>query len=37
METWDYSYSDNDTDEAVLHSINPTLVEMCAKLKRKVS
>ena len=27
------SYSDNGTDEAVLHYINPELVELGAKLK----
>ena len=31
------SYSENITDEAVLHSINPALVEMGAKLKRNIS
>ena len=28
---------DNDTDEDVLHSINPALVEMVANLRRKIS
>ena len=31
------SYSYNITDEAVLHFINPVLVELGAKLKRKIS
>ena len=31
------SYSDNSTDESVLQSINPALVEFGAKLKRKIS
>ena len=31
------SYSDSSTDEAVIHSINPELVELGDKLKRKIS
>ena len=31
------SYSDNSTDEAVINAINPALVELGAKIKRKVS
>ena len=30
-------YSDNSTEEAVLHSINPKIVKMGAKLKRNIS
>ena len=37
METGEYSYLDNGTDEAVLHSINPELVEMGANIKRNIS
>ena len=37
METGDYLYLDNGTDEAVLHSINPELAEMGANIKRKIS
>ena len=31
------SYSDNSTDEGVLHSINPVLVELVDKLKQNIS
>ena len=37
IQTVKCSYSDNSNDEAVLHSINPELVELGAKLKRKIS
>ena len=37
MDTEDFSYLDNFTDEAVLISINPSLVEMGAKLKHNIS
>ena len=37
MDTGDYSYLDNGTDEAVLHSINPALVKMGDKLKSYIS
>ena len=36
-DTGGYLYLDNGTDEAVLHSINLALVDMGAKLRRKIS
>ena len=36
IQTVKCSYSENSNDEAVLHSINPVLVELGAKLKRKI-
>ena len=37
IQTHKFSYSYTSTDEAVLHSIKPVLVELGAKLKRKIS
>ena len=37
IQTGKCSYSENSTNEAVLHSINPALVELGAKLKRNIS
>ena len=37
METGIYSYLDHGTEDTVLHSINPALVKMGAKLNRKIS
>ena len=37
IQTGKCSYSDNSTDEAALHSINLSLVELGANIKRKIS
>ena len=37
IQTVKFSYSDNSTNEYLLHSINPALVELGTKLKRKIS